>query len=467
VTVPTRAQLHEEVDRQFRDRYPSAPTQLDPDDPEQAELVAAWLELRDEVVNEWTDAIFAQLFPDTGRLDPADSNHAHLIEYWLDLRDQIRDDAPAKYGWDDYQASLTADYAPAEPSDVAPAEETWYAAAGPGGGHADQGGPANVTDLEQDMRAVLLEWQGAAEAGVSLFATTALSERLDDLESGSWENFLVGLLGNTIWAGAAFASGGAAFAISMIGIAVNASPAIPAKTRSALPDVQEMMINYIQTVFTQLNGQLRDKAHELLAETPGATRYGALGQFISTSFKTGMYVIDGTAMPRLDQSAITDAYNALATDQLNIAEAVGSAATLVVYVATYIGYDPIARQPLADGEERRMILYGWKVAGSDDSDKAAASFIRHYGDGVGFSWHRAPVNKTIHHVVYEWWPHRQQISRLGVDTREYDADNGISSEISTSPDGAMPPEVTRKLSMDSDFLLTMDSFNRTPGFGVD
>ena len=115
MTIPTQAQLHDEVERVFRDRFPAAPHRLDRDDPDQAGLVAAWLEIRDEIVNRWTDDVFYQLFPSgPGRLDPSDATHTDQIEYWLDIRDQIRDDAPAKFDYSPPPALVSVAYDPSD-----------------------------------------------------------------------------------------------------------------------------------------------------------------------------------------------------------------------------------------------------------------------------------------------------------------------------------------------------------------
>ena len=91
------------------------------------------------------------------------------------------------------------------------------------------GGVADVTNLEQDMRDVLSDWREAAIQGANLFATTALSNRIDALESGNWKSFITALIGNTIWAAAAFTPVGAAvkaFAVSMTGVIVASSPTV-------------------------------------------------------------------------------------------------------------------------------------------------------------------------------------------------------------------------------------------------
>jgi hypothetical protein len=99
MSVPTRAELNAEVDRQFHEQHPEAPTQLDPNDSSQASLVEAWIALRDAVVNEWTDKVFYEHFPAAGKLDPNNPADQQLVEYWLDIRDQIRDDTTPRWNW--------------------------------------------------------------------------------------------------------------------------------------------------------------------------------------------------------------------------------------------------------------------------------------------------------------------------------------------------------------------------------
>lgn len=99
MSLPTRDQLNDEVDRLFAQQFPDAPTRLDPDDPEHSSWIDAWLVIRDELLNDWVDEAFAGYFPDAGRLDPDDPDHAQLIDYWKDIRDQIRDGGPGRYSW--------------------------------------------------------------------------------------------------------------------------------------------------------------------------------------------------------------------------------------------------------------------------------------------------------------------------------------------------------------------------------
>lgn len=100
MAIPTQAQLYEEVDRRFAAAHPDAPERLDPDDPNQATWVAQWLEIRDAVLIEWTDYVFAEFFPHAGRLDPSNSNDADLIAYWKDIRHQICENQGGQWSWD-------------------------------------------------------------------------------------------------------------------------------------------------------------------------------------------------------------------------------------------------------------------------------------------------------------------------------------------------------------------------------
>lgn len=100
MSLPTREQLHDEVDRRFAEQYPEAPTRLDPEDAAHASWIESWLAIRDEILHDWVDDVFARFFPDAGKLDPDDSADAFLVDYWLDIRDQIRDGVEGRYGWD-------------------------------------------------------------------------------------------------------------------------------------------------------------------------------------------------------------------------------------------------------------------------------------------------------------------------------------------------------------------------------
>jgi len=211
------------------------------------------------------------------------------------------------------------------------------------GQSSDEGGPTAVTTLEQDMRPLVIDWQTGALEGVNQFATTALSARLDDIESGSWQTFIYGLLGNAMWAATCFLPLGTEalviFSISMAGVGVAASPTLPRKTKSAIPDIQQLGVDYINAIFAQLNAQVRDKASLLIEQHPDASRYRAMAAMVRHSFAPGMYEIDPSyrTIPQIKQSAVRDALLAFATERLKIATTVGKSET-VGGGATEAGY---------------------------------------------------------------------------------------------------------------------------------
>lgn len=188
-------------------------------------------------------------------------------------------------------------------------------------GSADEGGIASITDLEQDMRDILQDWKGAAADGVQQFATAALSDRIDDLESGSATALFAALLGNTVWAAAAFTTGGAAFAISMVGVATAALPTVPHKGKSFIPDIQKAMVRQIYTVYGQLDKGLRSNAQALVSSHPGITRFRAMTVFVAASFQPWLYIVDAKygTIPTLNMSAIRDLYALKATQGLDAA----------------------------------------------------------------------------------------------------------------------------------------------------
>lgn len=195
----------------------------------------------------------------------------------------------------------------------------------------DEGGPATVTDLEQDLHDVLAEWAAGADQAVVLFGATALSERIDAIESGSWETFLSGLVGNTVWAATTFIPpGDLAFGLSVAGIGLAAAPTVPSKSKSAIPEVTKMMQDYINGVTMAMTPKLREPAAARLADHPGETRYRALASIVRNSFQPGTYTIDTgyATAPTLNRTAIRDRMLDVANERLQIAIDVGSAHTL-------------------------------------------------------------------------------------------------------------------------------------------
>jgi hypothetical protein len=182
----------------------------------------------------------------------------------------------------------------------------------------DQGGPATVTDLEQDMRNILQDWHNAGRAGIGQFVANALSKRIDDLESGSTKNFIFAVVGNIVWAAACFTTGGAAFAISLAGIAIGSVPAAPEKTKSFIPDIQKLMENFIDGLVDPMDKGLRNKAKVLLAAYPGITRFHAMDEFVAASFLPAFFTAKShhTSIPILNKAAIRDFFERGATLRL-------------------------------------------------------------------------------------------------------------------------------------------------------
>lgn len=117
MTIPTQAQLYEEVDRRFAAAHPDAPQRLDPDDPNQQQWVQQWLHLRDQTLNEWTDHVFYEHFPHAQKLDPANPGDADLIAYWKDIQHQICTAEAGRWNWDSAQpAPLSVVTVEADPS---------------------------------------------------------------------------------------------------------------------------------------------------------------------------------------------------------------------------------------------------------------------------------------------------------------------------------------------------------------
>jgi len=99
MALPTRDELLRNVDARFRERVPTAPAKLDPNDTSQAELIDIWWETYHEVLSKMTDESFFAFFPDAPEhLDPADPKQADLVAYWKDIAAQISGE-PGRHNW--------------------------------------------------------------------------------------------------------------------------------------------------------------------------------------------------------------------------------------------------------------------------------------------------------------------------------------------------------------------------------
>jgi hypothetical protein len=264
-----------------------------------------------------------------------------------------------------------------------------------------EGGYADLTNLEQDMGRTVDEWYQAATDGVFSFVDDELAYQLDELSPSGWHSFLTTLLGNTIWAAAAFAPHArAAFAVSMIGIAIGSMPSIPKqKEESAIKQVRDSSLDYLEGIKDQIDKGLRTKAARLLIENPGISRYRALSQFVQASFKRGTFEVDPEfkARPNLDLSAIRNLFNRVATDQLRIAEAKDTRGKIQIDMATYVGIDPDTHEFLGDPDKEVPVFHGWHVE-SERGDEVGQALVRELGDGNGFPWVSAPLRKEFRNL---------------------------------------------------------------------
>jgi hypothetical protein len=185
----------------------------------------------------------------------------------------------------------------------------------------DHGGPATVTDLEQDMGIFMGPWLTAALAGVTQFTTNALSDEIDDLSSGSMDGFFMGILGNTAWAATCFFPAAGAlriFAVSMAGIAAAAVPSVPHASKSHIPEVQKAMNAYLFDIFGKLTPKFRTTAQGIIDKKPDIRRYEALTLFAKASLVPGCVRIDPSfkQKPKLNLQYISDRMESKASEEL-------------------------------------------------------------------------------------------------------------------------------------------------------
>ena len=148
-----------------------------------------------------------------------------------------------------------------------------------------------VTDLRQDMERQIDNWKEACRAGIGEFVHAELASQIDALSEGNWNSFFKALVGNTIWAAAAFVPAGVpAFAVSMIGIAIASAPTVPQKGagKGELARIEDQLHAYIEKIHEKLNAQLESHAASLLQEHPGVTLEESMRLFLEASFRPDM-----------------------------------------------------------------------------------------------------------------------------------------------------------------------------------
>jgi hypothetical protein len=345
MAVPTRTELHAEVDRLFREQHPDAPKKLDPDDPGQASLVEAWLEIRDTVVNEWTNKVFYEHFPAAGKLDPNDPGDEQLIGYWLDIRNQFRDDAAPRYNWDDPGAVPTAD---ADTKAAARLESVT----------ADSGGYLLTFDAEIDREALgLWLWPAGVPAGVELAARSATTFHLSGLSWESYQAMNSNVAGMIAQAGVITAEPYDPSAVQETGARVRA----PAPTGKPYPEID------IDTP-EELQSWLEEKAHT-------GVEIGHVAEIIESL----TMMTENIAYTRAVAAVGVDAVEGLAWGGAGVAEVVQF--HRVAAVAEVIGV--VSKVLAVVGDVALIFWVGYQVIGAF---KAERENQRRYGYLYGVMW---------------------------------------------------------------------------------
>lgn len=92
---PTRDDLYAEVNNVYRERLPTAPVRLSRAAPEHEWLRQQWLDMRDEVLNQWVNGLYWERYPDGPMtLDPENPDHNDYVNGWIEIRDAIMDNSP-------------------------------------------------------------------------------------------------------------------------------------------------------------------------------------------------------------------------------------------------------------------------------------------------------------------------------------------------------------------------------------
>ncbi len=189
----------------------------------------------------------------------------------------------------------------------------------------------NASELTREMQRQIDLWQGACQNGIDDFVFGALEKRIDSLSEGSWSKFFITLLGNLIWAGAAFTSGGAAVGISLAGVLIGAVPQVPHKGKKDddLHAIAKQMRTYIENIHKQLNDVLPTKAAAILADHPKLALDPAVELFLNASFKPEM--IEKSARPLVGETAVRQKMEEEAQYVLDLMEVTKEAEMVEVY----------------------------------------------------------------------------------------------------------------------------------------
>jgi hypothetical protein len=94
MTIPTREELYEAVDREFRSSFPDAPLKLSRSGAH-AEWRTNWLIMRDWLLNDTVNRVYWERYPDAPlKIDPENPDHNPYVNGWLEIRDAIMSSSP-------------------------------------------------------------------------------------------------------------------------------------------------------------------------------------------------------------------------------------------------------------------------------------------------------------------------------------------------------------------------------------
>lgn len=126
------------------------------------------------------------------------------------------------------------------------------------------------------------DWRVAAGDGVNQFVHNILAKRIDDIESGSMQQFALVFLGGALWSAACFATGGTAFAISVVGMSMQALPSLPKESSTdQITKIEERCFAHLNVVQERVHGQMRGWLVEYLEANPSATADSAEKEFLA------------------------------------------------------------------------------------------------------------------------------------------------------------------------------------------
>jgi hypothetical protein len=119
-------------------------------------------------------------------------------------------------------------------------------------------------DVVKDLKAgPLRDWRANANLGVGEAVHGSLEQQIQAATAFNEEAWAGAILGNVIWALASFATGGAAFAISLAGIAVGAASAVPqggTSKKTHVAEIEEKLYQQLDRVQDEVLKKAKERS---------------------------------------------------------------------------------------------------------------------------------------------------------------------------------------------------------------